>query len=829
MAFAKLLNGWRGDVRHAWRALLHTPRHVATAVICLGLGLTVTVTVISLLTSLFYGDMPGIQQRVALVRIFIGYDRAAGVQNMGRGQGRVAAESLSLADYESLARDPGPPLESLAAQGNLRVAVSNGATTSSAVASFVSPDFFRTIRTIAHRGRLLSPADERRDAPPALVLGYHLWRDRLGADEAVVGAPIDVGGRTFVVVGIAPPRFTGIQRADKAESPLDNPQIWIPLRHIATWVNAPDPERPWIDVVGRRHEWASIDDARMALMPAAARRAGERPDIRGGAEYRARRHGFGPEETPLDVWIAIGALLSVPLTVLAIACANVANLQLARATARTRELAVRQALGASRGQIVRLLSIEAALLASAAALAGWAGASAAVRVVQSWFPVFISLDWRVLVFALVLVGGVTMLSGVAPALIATRRAAATGLRHSAQGGGMPHARLRHTLVMVQIAASFVLLAGSQLFVRMASTIRADLPPAVREQLVASFDLGMLGYGAPDTARVMDALELRLRTRPDVAAVSFTRHLRAGFSSSASAEPGNLRSTAVTEVTPAFAAVTSARVLSGRWLEAGDSPRAVVVNERLARQIADDGNVVGRQISLRMSAAGCQPAAARAECPLEPVDVIGVIESQPRSADDVQPDSLLYRLLPAARPAVFNLHVRTADPAALADDFRRVLREVDPRVPSTSVSLAADLYVGDFDFMRVMALAVGGFGALALVVAAAGLHAVMAYIVSLRRREFGIRLAIGARTSDLLSLVGRVALRLLAGGLLLGLLIAVPLAFVFRALLVGVSLDLLDPWAWMPVVALLGAVTVFAAFLPARRAAAVNPVDVLRAE
>ena len=683
-----------------------------------------------------------------------------------------------------------------------------------------------------------------------LVLGYQLWRDRLGADESIVGQPLVVGGQTFAVIGIAPPGFSGIKPSDQN----DGPQIWIPLRYASSWVNPyrsvrsadvdvrsadlqvgeAGEDRPWLDVVGRRRESASLDDVRRGFVVAASRRSGERPDIRAHAEYPARRHGFGPEGTSWDLLLLMAMMLSVPLTVLAIACANVANLQLARATARTRELAVRQALGASRGQVVRLLSCEAALLAVAAAAAGWAGAAIAIRYSQSIFPLIVSLDWRVLGFAVVLVGFVTMISGVAPAWIATRRTAAADLQYSARVGGVPHARVRHALVVVQIAASFVLLAGSQLFVRMASTVRAETPNSIREQLIVSFDTGMVRYGPAETARVMDALEARLRTRPDVKAVTFDREGRAQFSASASADPDTLRSTGIKEVTPAFAAVTSARVLSGRWLEAHDSPRAVVVNERLARQLADDGNVVGRQIVLWN--AGTPGRSAGASAPpnqtalvADPLDIVGIIESQRRRADDINPAPLVYRLLPAAKPAQFDLHVRTTDAAALAGDLRGLLRDVDPRLPWTELWLGADLYGSDFVFMRVLALAVGGFGALALVVAAAGLHAVMTYIVSLRRREFGIRLAIGARAGDLISIVGRAAVRLLTAGLVVGLLIAIPLAFVFRALLVGVELDLLDPWAWTPVILALGAVTMLAAIVPARRAARVNPVEVLRAE
>ena len=221
-----VLTNWRADVRDAWRALLRSPRHVATVVLCLGLGLTVTVGVFSVLTSFIYGDRPGIRNRASLVRLFIVHDAGSAVGIGEREPGRVTADP-SLSDFESLARDPGPGLESLGAEGPLRVALrlrsgqAAAGDAITAVAVFSSPDYFRTPGTTAHRGRLLAPSDDRPDAPPVIVIGYHLWRDRLGADEAIVGKELVVGGRTFAVIGIAPPRFTGIKATDTTSSPLD--------------------------------------------------------------------------------------------------------------------------------------------------------------------------------------------------------------------------------------------------------------------------------------------------------------------------------------------------------------------------------------------------------------------------------------------------------------------------------------------------------------------------------------------------------------------------------------------------------------------------------
>ena len=198
-------------------------------------------------------------------------------------------------------------------------------------------------------------------------------------------------------------------------------------------------------------------------------------------------------------------------------------------------------------------------------------------------------------------------------------------------------------------------------------------------------------------------------------------------------------------------------------------------------------------------------------------------------NDVQPYPVIYRLLPAATPTVFDLRIRSRDSAAVAADLRALVQSVDPRLPWVKFWHGADLYAGEFDAVRYLALAIGGFGALALLVAAGGLYAVMAYVVSLRQREFGIRMAIGARPEDLTAIVGRLALRLAGWGLAAGLILSVPAAFALRAMLVGITLSVADPLSWLPVLAALGGVTVLAAIVPARRAARVDPVRVLRVE
>lgn len=676
-------------------------------------------------------------------------------------------------------------------------------------------------------GRLLAHADHAADVPPAAVIGYHLWNDYLGAPANLPGQTILIAGREFVVAGIAPPRFTGLRPADTTEPIMRSVQVWIPLRLADRWSVAPSPDHAWLEVFGRRQERASLTDVRAALAPAAARRAAEEPGTRAGAVYDVRPHGISPSMTPVDVLIALAMMMSIPLTVLAVACLNVANLQLARATTRAREFALRLAIGASRGQVVRLLTIEAATLALGATIVGCVGAAAALRLLQAYFSLSLSLDWRVLLATLTLTTGVTMLAGVAPAWIATRRLSGEHLRHTAQGGGLPHTRLRHGLVIMQIATSFVLLAGSNLFVRTAQATRADVPEPIREQVIVRFDLVMLGEGPAEAARIAHELESGLTSRGDVAAVSFERDAAARFSASGADVAAAWRDTDLREVSPSYAAVNAVRMLAGRWLTSADPAQLVVVNERFARLLDPQGaNLVGRTIVLR-SASECRTTPCSPPTSMS-VEVIGVVENQRRRVDDANPDALVYRSL-RTTPAAFDMRIRTSNPAAVGADLRGIVQAVDARVPWAEFWFGPDLYAGDFDLVRVFALGVGGLGVLALLLAAAGLYAVIAYVVSLRQREFGIRIAIGARPADVRRLVGRSALRLSAWGLGLGLVIAIPLAFVFRALIVGVSLQLLDPLVWTPVMGMLAAVAFVAAFVPARRASRVDPVTVLRAD
>jgi predicted permease len=811
----KLAHGWRSDLRQTVRSLRSSPRHALTVVLCLATGVTVTVSVFSAVNAMAYGEIPGVRDRASLVRLF------GQVQDPSGGPPRTYG-GLSLADYDAVAAAPGTALAGLAAEGELNVAVSMGEAATPARAAFTSPEYFTTLGLVPAAGRLLNAADDRAEAAPVVVISHQFWTDKLGAAADVVGGTLVIADREFLAVGITVPQFAGAAAADR------DTEIFLPLRYARGWRIAPAATQPWLAVFGRLQLPATADDAQRSLSVAAARRTAERSDGKTMA-FVAEPHGALPDASAVELALALAMILAVPLTVLAVACLNVANLQLARATTRARELGVRLAIGASRAQIIRLLTFEAGILACGAALLGWAGTAMVIRLTQSSFPLVVPMDVRVLVFALILTMGVTMLSGVLPALLATRQSAMDGLRHSARGGGLPHGRVRNTLVVLQIATSFLLLAGSSLFVRTARTLRDGMSTAVLEQIIVGFDVKLRGQDEADADRVRRELDARIAVRPDVRAVSFERDLNTAFSPDAAAPEQSWPPADLQEVTPSFAAVSDLQLLSGRWLEAADAPHAVVVNERLARELKPDGQVLGARVYIpgRLETGCAAPPCPRR--PPEPLEIVGVVRNLQNEVFVSTPSPVVYRLLGSGVATNFLMRVRSAAPAAVASDLRAIVRSIDPDLPWSGFELGPDYYTGDAAIMQNIAFGIGGLGVLALLLAGAGLYAVMAYIVSLRQREFGIRMAIGARPGDLTGIVGWLAVRLTVVGVIGGLMLLIPAWFVSQSVLVGLSLRLLDPWSWIPVIAMLAVVAVTAAIVPARRAAHVDPIAVLRAE
>jgi len=833
--------GFQTDLSQTVRALWRTPSHVATVVICLGIGTSISVSVFSALNALLFGEMPGVADRRSVVRLSLRYEAGAGTSDRiyvsPRGGQPLTGGPWSTSDFEMLAANRGGALSCLAVEGDWRFDITLDRDPVNTTGAFVSGAYFDVLGTTPSMGRLLKPTDDRADAPAVAVIGYHLWQERFDGKPNIVGRSILVADRPFTVVGVAPPRFTGVQPTGLGASPLNATQLWLPLHHAIGWPGVPDREVPWHSAVGRLGPGATQDDARTAMMFGAQRLAAAHPLNRRGAIVIVHDHTLGPNDSPLEILTMVTVLLSLPLTVLLIGCANVANLQIARATERARELSVRCALGASRAQVIRLLTCEAAILAVLSVGAGWLGAQVILTIAQPSFPVALALDGRVLAFALLLTVGVTVLSGLTPAWLSTRRADLM-LRHTGRTGGLGHSRLRHALVIVQMALSLALLATSGLFMASLRAMRDEVPPAARTTLVAPLDVDTLGYTAADTRQLRDEITAQLAQHPSVQSVAAERMV--GFRYWAPTDAIDARRyIAGGYVTASWFETVSARLVAGRFLRESDGGTTAVVSERLARELVPNGSALGRLIYLSNSVIAAQshrryelarPLPGQgAEIPVERLaaEIVGVIADMPRRAGDAQPDPVVYLPLPADSAGLFTLRVRTSSPDELVPQVREIIRHAERRLAGVNIQSAETLFLRESGPIRAMALSIGGLGLIALLLAAAGLYAVMAYLVSVRRQELGLRLAIGARPADVLTLVLRQGLRLAIIGSVAGFAIAIPIAMGLRASVTGVSP--LDPAAMLPPAITLIVVTLLASTIPARRAARIDPIRALREE
>jgi predicted permease len=827
-----IATGWWTDARQVLRTLWHAPSHLATVVICLGTGTSMSVAVFSAVNALLFGDVPGLADRRSLVRLSIAYD--SGIEGMGGGRPVLP---WSTSDFELLDASRGPALSGLAVEGWWPFAASLDREPVEARGAFVSGDYFSVLGSQPTLGRLLRAEDDRPGAPAAAVVGYHLWRERFDGVLNIVGRSILVGDRVFTVVGVAPAGFTGIQPPEIGDNPVTRTQLWLPLHHAANWPGAPHRELPWHSVVGRLAPGATLETARSSMTLGAERLAAAYPASRRGARVAVRSHRFGFNDSPVEILQAVMLLLALPLTVLAIGCANVANLQLARATERTRELCVRFALGASRAQVVRLLTFEAGVLGLLAAATGWIGARLLLTLGQPVFPQPLALDGRVLAFAVLLTAAVIGLSGLAPAWLGTRRAASEGLKSSSRAGGLAHSRLRHGLVIVQMALSLALLVTSGFLLTSLRVMHDNVPPAARTTLVARLDVNSLGYSSADTRRLRDNLLARLASHPRVESVAAERMAEFRYWS-ATDDVGVARYADGAYVTPSWFETADARVIAGRTFQASDGGAAAVVSESLARRLVpSDGSAVGTLFYLNSPAIASQsPQTIVLTRPLpgqqpttpgtrRAVEVIGVVADMPLQADDPPPNPAVYLPWPSESVGMFTLRVRTGDPDNMAAQVRDIVRQEERRLPGVPVQSAEALLLRDSSEVRAVALSIGGLGVVALLLASAGLYAVMAYLVSLRRQEIGIRLAIGARPGDVLRLVLRQGFRLAIIGSLAGFAIATPIALGLRAEFVGVSP--FDPAAMLPPAGVLMAVTLMASAIPARRAARIDPIRALR--
>lgn len=810
------------DLRYAVRSMRRTPAFALVAIVCLAVGISVNTAAFSVLNAVLFRDYPGVVRQDELVGVRIGQD--------GRW-GRSFPEYASTLDWEML-RSAVPAFSGVAAFTNLQLSARAGGEPQAVRGALVSNEYFDVLGTRPGRGRFMTDQDDPRDLEQVVVISYAWWQHRLAARPDVIGQVITIGTHSFAIIGVTPEGFFGLYPGEVVDPDVGAAELFIPLAAapllrvgMPTGSGAPAEvlEDRWLQVFGRLRPGATLADAQRDADVVAARLAAAYPEERKHA-FAALRAGRSKDAA--EIASAILFVMAVPVIILLVACANLANQLLARAIQRGREIGVRLSLGASRGRVVRQLLVEAGLLAVVASAIGVVLARWLLDGLRAWalpLPFHVPIDVHVLVFAIGL-GLVTALAfGLVPALRATRTDLASALKDGAPGG-YRRSRLRNALVVAQIAASLALLAVASVFVRAGQRPpSATLDALADRALLVSMNLDLTAFDSVTGRAYQQAVLDRLEHLPGVAAVgmapfSMFEMLPGQFITRPGQDPSHPDFGHVAQISGGWFDATNTRPLRGRLFTAAERaapPAVAVVDELFAREMWDTAEAIGQTLRIGSDAV---PTV---------VTVVGVVPER-REVAYRQPEGVLF--IPGTKaynPRTY-LYVRTnGDAASLIAAVQQAIRGIDPRVPILWARTLENVAEQDAAPLAMLASGLASLGAVAYALAALGLFGVLSFLVAQRRNEIGIRVALGARRLDITWMVLRHALGLGAGGVVAGAVIALAAVTLLRAIIHGLQPLPLPAFAAMSLIMLV--VALVASAVPARRAAAVDPMMALRAE
>jgi len=788
------------DVRYAVRTLFKSPGFTVVALVALVLGIGANTAIFSVVSGVLLRPLP-----------FAHPDRLV---QLNEADPRNGVTVVSYGDLEDW-RKQSASFEASIAYGNTSKSLQDVADPERIATTWAERGFFRMLGVEPVAGRTF-----REDDPlNVVVLSAGFWKRRFGGDASLIGKKITLDGEGFTVIGVMPDGFQFPYRASQTE-------LWIP------WVVPPRYEhnRSYrVDfVAGRLKPGVSLDAARAELHVIAKRLEAQYPESNKGRDARV---------TPLSEIVAgkvrspLLILLGAVGLVLLIACANVANLLLARAAGRTHEVALRSALGATRGRLVRQFLTESLLLAIAGGLGGlllavW-GTALLLKLAVSQIPRFgdIGLDWRVFVFLLAASVASGIGFGLAPALAASRIDVYSGLRDKTRQGSAGRSRVRDGLVVGEIALAFVLLMGAGLmlrtFLHLVSTptgLVADNVLTLHMTISSPQLSDVTGYG-----RYVKQLEERIGQIPGVRAAGFIQYLPlqnwgwsgwfsiAGRPVLASAQPrAELR-----YVSPGYFRAMGIPIRSGRGLtdgDTGDSPRVILINEALSRRYFQNENPIGRQTD-RGTIVGVVG------------DVHQAILGHPALPEIYYP--FAQNTAASSDPGVSLVVSTRMPPEGVVSDVRKAIHQVNPAQAIFNVKTMERVIAESLSDLKLYLWLLGLFAALALALAVAGVYGVISYTVTARIHEFGIRVALGADSGNVLGLVLWHGGVLVMMGLVLGVAGALGLTRLLKSLLFGVTPT--DPATFVIVSIVLAVVALAACLVPARRAMRVDPMVALRYE
>jgi predicted permease len=805
------------DLTYAFRRISKSPGIAAAAIISIGLGIAANATIFSIVSTFVLRPAP-VGDPATLLAIHT------------QARGERCCNHFTWPLYTDV-RDQAKSFSGVAAYYELLPASMTGEGNGEPERVWgqaATSNFFDVAQLHMPIGRGFLPAEEKQQV---IVLGYNLWQRRFAGDPAIIGKTITLSGRPFTVVGVAPPAFRGVDL-------LLAPEFWIPLGNVEQLaVNIPDRTSRvfhWLGVIGRVKPGVSRAQVTAELDTLAANLAKAYPATDKDNSIVFDDAGSLPKNDKATVLLFLGALSVVVLLVLCIAGANVANLLLAQAAGRQREMAVRLALGATRRLLVRQVLTETVILAIGGGVLGvilalWATSALSTFRLPVPIPldIAVSLDWRVLLYAFGLSIGAGLVFGLAPAWAAARPLIAAALKGE-DALTRPGRRftMRNILVVAQISLSLVLLCVTGLFLRSLERA-AGMDVGFRSEgiLMMSVDPRVHGYTPERTVKFLGELRDRATALPgvssavttDVAPLSMGNRSDSFHAEGVKAS-GPDPSVDLYMVTPGYFEVMGIPRLLGRDFanESASAPKVAVVNQAFVHDVFHDENPIGR----RVEGAGMS---------YQVIGVVGNAKSR-TIGEDLRP--VLYRALAqsvASDPSFlgYTLIVRTSDEAGTASALRNIVRSLDPSIAVFNAESMHE-HLRDALFLpRLAGSLFGVFGFVGLALASVGLYGVMSYAVSRRTREIGIRIALGAQLGAVQRLVVRQGMLLAGVALALGLPVAWMAAKFSSSFLYGIHPHDLATFTVVPVI--LALVALLACWIPARRAARVDPQTALRCE
>jgi len=813
------IGGIGKDFRYALRSLARSRGFTTVAVLSLAIGIGVNTAVFTGIHAVWLEPVPGVSAP----------DRMTEIAILENGEERL---HWTFPDFLAV-RDSETPIRTVAAWQNGSATLGTTEGGHRVALSYVTSDYFRVVGVAPSLGRVFLGTEDIRGEHPVIVVSHDTWINRLGGDPDIVGKATRLSGVPYTVVGVVPEEFRGTSPNHS------NTDIWLPMSQNP-YVESPndyreDRETAWIRVLGRLRDGATRGEANTALQTIFTRLASEYPETNEHRGVNAATFGRFPPQNRLGDQLAVGSLAGLLVLFLMIICANLAGMVLARSAVRERELALRLALGASRGRLIRQLMIESLVVAVAG---GGLGVLVSFWGMEAVSPSTIGIvapgasfapKASILAISAALALSTTLVFGLFPALRFSRPELVSALKDDVGGGGWRVGRIHRFAVASQTGAAMLALVVGSLFMRSVGVMdRMPLGYAPEDLIVAPLSLSGDEYSTlkDGGGELLDRMGAALSVIPGITSVSFATGIpldgngQSTFASRADEPLETAEQVRVefTRATEGYFETIGAPILEGRAFQATDDERSTAVA------------VIAKSLADRLWP-GQNPLGMPLRWPGHPENrelrVVGVVGDVAASRVTEDTPHVFIPLRQDYLPYVKIVLRHATDRSTLVGPIRAAVTSVDPQLP-TPVMVTADSLIrrsrqGQMGIVR----SAGGLGLLALLLSAIGVYGVVALTVAHRTREIGVRIALGATPKRVLTSVLREAVRLSMPGLVVGTALGITMGFALQSQLIGLSP--LDPAASVAAIALLLTVVMVASLWPARRASIINPVDALRSE